>query len=226
MQSRGHGIAAIARHLPEGTTAYVANLLGDGILATTAVEVRIVGSRRTKLGDHRGPARGRAAHRITVNDDLNPYAFLTTLLHEIAHAVTWERHERHRRRFARRVLPHGPQWKEAFGRILEPVVAGAMLPGDVSTALSRYLRDPRAATCSDRGLVLALSRYDAPDPRRVMVEEVATGAEFRIEGRGTFLKGPKLRTRYRCYDARTGAEYRIHALCRVVPVAGVTTQVG
>jgi hypothetical protein len=30
-------------------------------------------------------------HRITINDDLNPFAFLTTLLHEIAHAATWER---------------------------------------------------------------------------------------------------------------------------------------
>ena len=92
-----------------------------------------------------------------------------------------------------------------------------MLPGDVSAALANYLMNPRAATCSDRGLVVALSRYDAPDPGRVMVDEVPTGGEFRIEGRGTFLKGPKLRTRYRCYDARTGAEYRIHGLCRVVP---------
>lgn len=216
MHGRGQGNATLARHLPEGTAAYVAGLFGAGALAAAAVEVRVVGARRTKLGDHRGPARGRAAHRITVNDDLNPYAFLTTLLHEIAHAVTWERYERHRRRFARRVRPHGTEWKEEFGRILEPVVAGGILPGDVSAALAAYLRDPRAATCSDRGLVLALARYDAPDARRVMVEEVPVGEEFRIEGRGRFLKGPKLRSRYRCYDARTGAEYRIHALCRVV----------
>ncbi len=206
-------------HLPEGTAEYVERLLAGEDLGDAGVEVRIVGRRRSKLGDHRGPGPGRSAHRITVNEDLNPYAFLTTLLHEIAHALTWERHERHRRRHARRVLPHGPQWKGEFGRILLPVVRERLLPTDVTAALARYLRDPRAATCSDRGLVVALARYDSPDPCRVRVEEIPLGAAFRIEGGRQFLKGPKLRSRYRCFDARTGAEYRIHALFHVEPCA-------
>ena len=208
---------AIDRHLPPGTAEYVAGLLAAEPLLAAGVEVRVVRARRSKLGDHRGPAPGRSRHRITVNDDLNPFAFLTTLLHEIAHAVTWERHERGRRRFARRVLPHGPQWKGEFGRILEPVVGDGLLPGDVARALADYLRNPRAATCSDRGLVVALSRYDVPDPVRVRVEEVPQGTAFRIDGGRTFLRGPKLRSRFRCYDARSGAEYRIHGLYRVEP---------
>lgn len=219
MQGTRRGMDAIRRHLPVGTAGYVAGLLTQEPLLEAGVEVRVVRARRTKLGDHRGPAPGRTGHRITVNDDLNPYAFLTTLLHEIAHAVTWERHERTRRRFARRVLPHGPQWKGEFGRILEPVVDDGLLPGDVAGALASYLRNPRAATCSDRGLVVALARYDVPDPVRVRVEDVPQGATFRIDGGRTFLKGPKLRSRFRCYEAGSGAEYRIHGLCRVEPCA-------
>jgi hypothetical protein len=117
------------------------------------------------------------------------------------------------------VLPHGPQWKGEFSRILVPVVEAGTLPPDVSAALARYLRDPRAATCSDRGLVEALARYDEPDPSRVRVEDLPAGAAFRIDGRRAFRKGPKLRSRYRCYDAVTGVEYRVHALCPVVPCA-------
>jgi len=216
----GKAIRAIRAHLPEGTADYVAELLRGDQLGGAAVEVRSVRARRSKLGDHRAPVRGRTIHRITINDDLNPYAFLTTLLHEIAHAVTWEKHVRPRKPFSRRVLPHGAQWKSEFGRILAPVVDRGSLPADVSGALARYLRDPAAATCSDRGLLVALSRYDAPDPLRMMVEEVAVGVAFRVEGGRTFLKGPKLRSRFRCYDANTGVEYRIHPLCRVTLCQG------
>ena len=212
---------AVRRHLPPGTAEYVAGLFAAEPLEAAGVEVSVVRARRSKLGDHRGPTSGRTAHRITVNEDLNPFAFLTTLLHEIAHAVTWERHERFRRRFARRVLPHGPQWKGEFGRILEPVLDDGLLPPDVAGALAHYLRNPRAATCSDRGLVVALSRYDIPDPVRVRVEEVPQGATFRVEGGRTFLKGPKLRSRFRCYEAGSNAEYRIHGLCRVEPCHAV-----
>lgn len=211
----GKAIRAIRGHLPDGTADYVAELLRGEHLGGVAVEVRSVRARRSKLGDHRAPVRGRTIHQITVNNDLNPYAFLTTLLHEIAHAVTWEKHVRPRKPFSRRVLPHGAQWKSEFGQILAPVVEQGALPEDVSGALARYLQDPAAATCSDRGLLVALARYDAPDPGRKLVEEVAVGAAFRVEGGRMFLKGPKLRSRFRCYDAKTGVEYRIHPLCRV-----------
>ncbi len=198
-------MAALENPLPPGPRGYVGDLL-SGIAGV----VRPTRPRRTKLGDHRGPARGCAFHRITVNNDLNPYAFLTTLLHEIAHLVTWERH-----RGSRRIRPHGPQWKAEFGRILAPVVDRGLLPADVSAALARALANPAAATCSDRGLLTALSRYDPPDPSRVPVEQLEDGAAFRVEGGRAFLRGPKLRSRFRCFDAASGREYRIHPLCRV-----------
>ena len=47
--------------------------------------------------------RGRPHHRISVNENLNPYAFLITLLHEVAHMTTWEKH----RLRMRRCRPHG-----------------------------------------------------------------------------------------------------------------------
>jgi len=200
----------ICTRLPPGTDAYVAELL-----AAQPVDVRVSRPRRTKLGDHRGPSATHRRHRISVNDGLNPYAFLTTLLHEIAHAATWER----RRQRRRRIRPHGPEWKAEFERILAPVVAGRLLPDDVGAALARSMANPAAATCSDRNLMLALARYDAVDPGLIYVEALPAGTMFRTDGGRLFRLGPRLRSRYRCIEQRTGREYRMHALCRVVPVA-------
>lgn len=197
--------------LPAGTDTYVAGLLGRH-----RIDVRLSRPRRTKLGDHRPPGRGRAAHRITVNEDLNPYAFLTTLLHEIAHAFTWERHRMPRRR----LRPHGVEWKREFEGVFSPLVRADVLPADVAAALATSIRNPAAATCSDRGLLLALARYDRPDPSRVLVESLAIGAIFRTDDGMLFRTGPKVRTRRQCFEYRTGREYRVHGLARVTPVAG------
>lgn len=204
--------ATLRRFLPPGTEAYV-----ETLLARQPCAVRLARPRRTKLGDHRPPGRGRTGHRISINDDLNPYTFLTTLLHEIAHAATWERHERHRRG-GRRVQPHGAEWRAEFAAILAPVVTLGTLPADVTAALTRSLARPAAATCSDRGLLLALERHDRVDPRLVRVEEIAVGGWFRLAGGAVFRAGRTLRTRRQCFAARTGDEYRVHCLARVEPV--------
>lgn len=195
--------------VPEGTAGRVRELL-----AGRRVVVRVSRPRRTKLGDHRPPGRGRTHHRITVNDDLNPYAFLTTLLHEIAHLTTWEK-LRHR---VRRYPPHGRDWKREFGTILEPFVDAALLPDDIASALATFMRNPAAASCSDRGLVLALAKYDRPEPERRRVEELPPGALFRVDAGRVFRLGPRLRSRYQCFEQPGGAEYRVHGLSRVVAI--------
>jgi hypothetical protein len=184
------------------------------VLAGIPVELRVSRPRRTKLGDHRPPSAGLRRHRISVNDDLNPYAFLTTLLHEVAHAATWERY----RLRVRRVRPHGAEWKREFGRILAPVVSTDVLPADVADALAAMMQNPVAATCSDRGLSLALARYDAADAGVVLVETLPPGTVFRLDGGRVFRLGTRLRSRFRCIEQRTGREYRMHPLSRVVPL--------
>lgn len=50
-------------------------------------EFKISKSRATKLGDYRHPFRG-VGHKISVNNNLNAYAFLVTTVHEFAHLLT------------------------------------------------------------------------------------------------------------------------------------------
>lgn len=201
--------ATVAPFLPAGALSHI-----EGLLGRHAVQVRISRPRRTKLGDHRPPVHGRPEHRISINEDLNPYAFLTTLLHELAHAAAWAAH----RGLRRRLRPHGPEWQRAFAGMIEPVVAAGVLPDDVALALSRSLQSPRAATCSDRTLLLTLARYDPPVADRVRVEDLAEGALFRIETGAVFRAARRLRSRRQCFDMRSGVEYRVHGLALVEPV--------
>lgn len=205
------GVIAIVRpHLPAATVDHVARAVGQ-----LRLDVRVVRPRRTKLGDHRPPRPPLRAHRVTINADLNPWAFLTTLLHEVAHAATWERHAGRRRR----VRPHGPEWRQEFAGLLAPLVDGGVFPEELAAAVLRSLARPAAATCSDRGLLLALARYDRPRADRVRVEELANGAWFRIDGGHAFRAERLVRTRRRCFEAGTGREYRVHGLLLVEPLA-------
>ena len=50
-------------------------------------QLSIKESRATKLGDYRFY---KGQHHISINNDLNPYSFLITLTHEIAHMLVKE----------------------------------------------------------------------------------------------------------------------------------------
>ena len=205
----------LERHLPAEACGYVGELL-----ATRDVVMRVSRPRLTKLGDHRPPRPADPRHRISVNQDLNPYAFLTTLLHEIAHVDVWVKHAGRRRR----LRPHGAEWKGEFASILAPVVTARWLPDDVASALGASMRNPAAMSCSDRGLVLALARYDTAAATRQRVEDIPLGGLFRVANGRVFCRGRRVRTRYLCVEQTTGAEYRVHALAfaEVVAASGIT----
>lgn len=195
----------LAERIPAASCEYVI-----GLLVMHPVDLIISRPRRTRLGDYRPPRRGHVRHRITVNEDLNPYAFLTTLLHEIAHlevAVS----------LRRRVRPHGPEWKRAFGRLLEPVVADHGLPDDVAAALRRMIVNPRASSCSDRHVLAALTRHDDTGPV-VRLDDLPPGSVFRLESGRTFRHRRRLRTWHLCTEIRSRRAYRVRGTSRVEPL--------
>lgn len=203
-------IAELAAYLPPDC-----GFVLDVVRRRLACDVIVTRPRRSKLGDHRAPGRDRPRHRITINEDLNPYAFLTTLLHEVAHATTWERHRS--RRFWLR--PHGPEWQEEYAALMTPIVEAGVLPVDVAAALARSMQAPRASSCGDRELALALANYDRPRPHRVRVEDLEMGTVFRVDEGGLVLRADRsLRTRRVCFDVTTGEEYRVHGLAFVEPL--------
>ena len=115
-------------------------------------DFKISRRRSTKFGDYRHPFRGEG-HRISVNYDLNPFAFLITTVHEFAHLHTWNEYQR-------RVKPHGTEWKSNFRKMMRPFMELNIFPDEIRYAINAYLENPAASSCTDLNLYRVLKKYD------------------------------------------------------------------
>jgi hypothetical protein len=155
-------------------------------LRRNPVAVRVNRPRITKLGDYRTASRSQP-HRITVNEDLNKYAFLVVLVHEFAHFTTFRKYRRHQ--------PHGAEWKAEYKRLMRPFLSREVFPADVLRMLETHLLDAPSSSCTDHGLMRVLRRYDR-EPRPFL-EELEESTVFSFN-RKLFVKGRRMRTRFRC----------------------------
>ncbi len=184
----------LAHYLPDGTFEPVADYLNR-----YKVHLTIARSRESVLGDYRHKIN-TANHRISVNGDLNSYAFLITLLHELAHLLTFEH-------YGRRVQAHGKEWKAVYGQILAQFIEKKVFPDDIEQELKRTLNSPGASTCSEPGLQRVLYRYNKRKNGFVLIEQITEGKPFEISDGRRFIKGPRRRTRYECVEIATGKKY-------------------
>ncbi|MGG9964444.1 SprT-like domain-containing protein [Ferruginibacter sp. SUN106] len=171
------------------------------------VHLTITRQRQTILGDYRH-AHADKTHRISVNGNLNKYAFLITLLHELAHLFTYEQ-------FGHRVMAHGKEWKNEFSKILAKFLLKKVFPTDIERALLQTLQNPAASSCGDEKLLRVLNNYDDKKPGMQLVENLAEGSLFKIKGGRIFKKGEKIRKRYKCVEVKTGKLYLFSAVYEV-----------
>lgn len=111
----------------------------------------VVARRKTKLGDHRYDSLRRISS-ITLNEDSNPYRFLVTLVHELAHA-------RVRFESPARVAPHGKEWKTAVKEMMFEVKERGVFPYDVEVAIERHFSSPKYTDTIDSVFVRILDQY-------------------------------------------------------------------
>lgn len=198
MTPPAHGLERLRQHLPEAAWPLVLAWLREHPL-----KLRITRPRATKLGDYRNDRTG-CSPRISVNGDLNPYAFLVTLIHEFSHhAVFLE---------APGADPHGPEWRRAYSRLMRPFLNPSVLPPDVLLALTLHLRRPPASSCGDPLLMRTLHRYD-PDPG-LLLERLPEGAVFWYRA-SLYIKGPRLRKRFKCLSIKDHRVFLMHPLIEV-----------
>lgn len=193
-------IATLSRYVPEGTAPMVVEWI-----TLYRFRLRITKSRSSRLGDYTPPYQGQP-HVISVNHDLNPYAFFVTLTHEIAHLVVWTKYKDS-------VLPHGAEWKEEFSLLLADLLGQGIFPGDVELALLDYIRSPKAASCTDKNLYKTLRKYDVnPD---LLLEDIPEGTVFSIRNGMIFRKGIRKRTRYLCQNMENKRMYYVSAVAEI-----------
>ena len=136
----------LKNYIPPQASALVTKWINE-----LSIDIRFVNPRKTKLGDYRFRNN---QHFITINNNLNKYASLITLTHEIAHAFTFAE-------FGNTIKPHGSQWKENFKKLMLNFFDYNIFPDDVLPVLSRYLINPSASTTNDEFLSLILRKYDS-----------------------------------------------------------------
>jgi len=170
--------------------------LGD-LLQHEPVLIKVVKKRRTKHGDYRKLPSGLI--QITVNESENPFRFLITLLHEIAHHLAFQDH-------GFRIAPHGREWKNTFSRIAQPFLIPSIFPSPLLEVLQHHLKNPKASSDTDIQLGLALKSFD-PSTHKKAIFELPVKAKFKLENGRVFQKGIKQRKRYLCTELSSGKAY-------------------
>ncbi len=184
----------LKKYLPEGSFEDVSYYLFH-----YKVQLTITRERKSVLGDYRNAHAGKN-HRISVNGNLNPFSFLITLLHELAHLFTYER-------FGHRVQAHGQEWKNEFSKILAQFLQKKIFPADIQQALFKTLQNPAASSCADTALLRVLHQYDKVKEGIILIESLPEGAMFIIKGGRIFKKQEKLRKRFKCLEIVSGKIY-------------------
>lgn len=192
----------LQRYLPKGAEPIIARWIVD-----LKVGFRITRPRETKLADFRAGGHGRP-HVITINCDLNPYAFLTTTIHEFAHLGCFLKH-------GNSVAPHGPEWKGIYTEMLATFLGTGMYPPDVESALRKHIANPKASSCSCPELSRALAKYDQKPG--LLLHDFNLHAPFEFNG-VVYTAEEKRRTRYLCRRIADGRKFLISGRARVQPV--------
>jgi hypothetical protein len=187
------------KYIPENAIDLVQSLVEQH-----KINLKIVNQRQTKHGDFRQLAGGE--FQITINNTLNPFQFLLTLIHEIAHHVTFEKYGK--------IQPHGKEWKQQFQHLMLPFLHPTIFPNHMLTPLAHYLKNPKASTDSDVKLSLALKGNKAEHGKN-FVFELPENCTFVFKNK-MYKKGKKRKTRIECLQLSTNRMYLFNQNTEVI----------
>lgn len=182
----------LKKYLPERSVDIIFSLIKQ-----ENIHLKIVRERVTRHGDYRRMTNGQ--HLITINAGANPYRFLITLVHEIAHLHAFKK-------YGKNIKPHGTEWKYTFQHLMLPFINPEIFPKDLLPVLARHFKNPKASSDTDAYLSIALKSYD-PVNNKNYIFEIPEGSTFRISNGKVFIKGKKRIKRYECIEISTRKIY-------------------
>ncbi len=188
------------KYFPEGSILYCHDLW-----ERYRIQFTVTKPRKSVYGNYR---YFHGIHRITVNGDLKPEAFLVTYLHEVAHLEVREKYGHGRK-------PHGTEWQSCFRNLLLPMIKAGVFSPETGQALLNHIQSPKSTSCSDPELhQLLIHKDDQAHHGEMAVQDLTAGSHFVYDGR-TFVLRSKMRTRFDCLEIKTGRIYRFMGLAKV-----------
>ncbi|MCD6347262.1 MAG: hypothetical protein J7L96_07580 [Bacteroidales bacterium] len=135
-----------------------------------------------------------------------------------------------------RNLPHGVEWREAFRAYVREIIeyrgdrdrelGDGTHDGEHHEFLSKEIKDALRKCYLERERIastpcMELKRIIEKDSfnKVLRVQDLDEGMVFSIRNGKSFIKGPRLRTRYRCMELGTRKTYTLHPLAEVIRIA-------
>lgn len=111
------------------------SMVSDLVSSFDNLTISIVSPRKRKLGDYCKQLSG--THRITLNENLPPYAMLIVLVHELAHLKTRLIH-------GKNVTSHGKEWKAIYSNMLKEFIYKNIFPQNIAQDVMLHAQKPCA----------------------------------------------------------------------------------
>ena len=200
MALKKHPLHALEHFLPKGAFEDVIPYLDR-----YHIKLKITKERKTKYGDYRLANKG-GMHQITVNGNLNPYQFLLTLIHEIAHLIAFDN-------YGFGIKTHGEEWKKTYQELMIPFLNEEVFPAELLQVVLTAMRNVKSSSCYDPNLVLALRKYDE-NAMGKLIQELKSGDIFYASGKKYKLLR-KRRTRYEAEEVESKRIYLFPALYEI-----------
>ncbi len=175
------------------------------------IHLKITRKRIYKLGDYKPPNQKIPAHRISINNNLNPYTTLLIFLHELSHLLVWVNYKK-------KVKPHGKEWKNTYGNLLSNFIEKNIFPDVLKKVLEKKLFNSKASLSSDAELFHTLALYDEESSKPVLLEEIPGKTRFIAHNGKTFIKQNKRRKRFCCFCLDNNKFYLFHPLTNIKPL--------
>jgi SprT protein len=130
----------------------------------------LASSRTRKLGDFK--SMGQKAISISINHDLDPNFFLFVWLHEWAHYLTFQKHQR-------KVAPHGYEWKRCYQELLHQAIH--LFSVDFQAAVMRFSANPKANLSAATEMYM-LFKKEQDKGTEIKITMLNIGDEFAFQG--------------------------------------------
>lgn len=199
------GREVLERYMPPGSFPFFISQIEQYKL-----KIKVAGGRTTKYGDFNPSPANKDCPQISINSNLNPYSFLITLLHELAHFLVWNDGHIYAK-------PHGRTWKLHFIRLMNEMILLNIFPEELKPLLQKHLKNPKATSCSDATLFKKLAQYDEDKPG-VYIDEIPDNTLFETSKGDVFKKIRKIKSRSLCKQVSSGRKYLFSPVYRVFPL--------
>jgi len=197
-------LSILSTTIPQPSVVYAHRLWEE-----SPFELKLTKTRQTKVGDFTC-THHTATVRITLNHDLNPYLFLLTYVHEVAHLRVYLNH-------GRKAEAHGQEWRASFKQLLSPLLLDSIFPSQILQELQRHMVNPKASSFADIALTQALRSFDKNPQSVIVLSGIPEGSIFKLQGR-YFKKGKLRRTRVVCQEVKSKRNFLVPVEAQVSDV--------